>query len=205
MPDNAIARQNLGSSLLNRGYYDDAVVEFRKALELQADLPLAMFNLGAALEASGRLVEAAETYRHLITVAPKHVGAYSRAAELMTRTGDVAGAIELLRKAHAVLPDDVRIVNDLAWRLATAADPSVRDGREAVRLAEYANAQMGGESCNELDTLATAYAEAGRFDDAVKTAERALAVARQRNQPDLATAISARLELFRQGQTYRVQ
>ncbi len=79
----------------------------------------------------------------------------------------------------------------------------MRNGREAVELAEFANAQMGGESCNEFDTLAAAYAEAGRFEDAVVTAERALFVARERNQPDLAGPISVRLELFRQGQPYR--
>jgi tetratricopeptide (TPR) repeat protein len=115
----------------------------------------------------------------------------------------VAGCIQLLRQGSSVLPERIDIANDLAWHLATASDASLRDGAEAVRLAHYASSLKGDESFNELDTLAAAYAEIGRFEDAVTTAERALAVARQLNDPELVTQISARLELFRQGKPYR--
>ena len=92
------------------------------------------------------------------------------------------------------------IVNDLAWRLATAPDASLRNGAEAVTLAQYASTRRGDEGANELDTLAAAYAEAGRFEDAVAAAERALALAQ--GSP-VAPAIAARLEMFRRGEAYR--
>ncbi len=203
MPDNAMARQNLGSSLINRGRYDEAIVELRAALQRQPEFPMAMFNLAIAFDAAGRPEESCRVYEQLIALAPRNPTAYSRAADVLVRSGKAAAAVSLLRRGYALLPDDVGLANELAWLLATAADPSVRNGPEAVQLAEFANAQMGGESSNELDTLAAAYAEAGRFDDAVVTAERALAVARESNRPDLAGSISARLELFRQGQPYR--
>ena len=96
------------------------------------------------------------------------------------------------------------IANDLAWRLATAPE-GLGDGPLAVSLAKYVNDLKGGESSSELDTLAAAYASVGRFDDAVQTAERALAIARQTAQDDLAGEIAQRLDLFRQGKPYRLQ
>ena len=91
----------------------------------------------------------------------------------------------------------------MIFTCSAAADPELRNGAEAVELAEYANAQRGGESCNELDTLAAAYAEVSRFDDAVATARRALDVALQTGQKDFAASIATRLELFEQGRPYR--
>jgi hypothetical protein len=102
----------------------------------------------------------------------------------------------------AVLPDSLEILNDLAWRLATGPVVALHDGAKAVELAEHANALAGGESCNELDTLAAAYARAGRFEDAIVAAEQALAIATQAGQDELATQITVRLELFRMGKSY---
>ena len=78
----------------------------------------------------------------------------------------------------------------------------MRDGAKAVELAEHANALAGGESCNELDTLAAAYARVGRFDDAIVAAEQALVIATRAKQHDLASQIAARLDLFRTGKSY---
>jgi tetratricopeptide (TPR) repeat protein len=85
---------------------------------------------------------------------------------------------------------------NLAWLLATGPAASLRDGNEAVKLALEAERLAGGESPQLLDTLAAAYAEAGRYADAIETAKRALNLnATQNNQP-LAGAIQARLKLY---------
>ena len=102
------------------------------------------------------------------------------------------------------MPDNIMIANNLAWRLATAPG-ELGDGPRAVALAEYVNDLKAGESSGELDTLAAAYAAVGRFDDAVQTAERALMIARQTAQDELAGEIAQRLDLFRQGKPYRIQ
>jgi spermidine synthase len=80
----------------------------------------------------------------------------------------------MARAALATAPDDSRISNFLAWILATTPSAQWRNGAEAVRLAERANALTSYEDVNYLDTLAAAYAAAGRFDDAVRTARQAL-------------------------------
>jgi arylsulfatase A-like enzyme/tetratricopeptide (TPR) repeat protein len=204
-PGSANAWQMLGANDRLRGRNAAAVEHLEKALELKPDYPRALFPLATAHEVLGEYDQALQAYRRQIELAPKSPLAYTHAADILARFGEEAACIELLRQGATVLPERIDIANDLAWHLATAPDASLRDGAEAVRLAEYASALTGAESCNELDTLAAAYAETGRFDDAVTTAERALAVASQLNDPELITQISARLELFRQGKPFRVQ
>ena len=204
VPDNAMALQNHGSNLMSEGRYAEAIEWFSKALELRPEFPRALVNLAAALEHAGELDKASATYERLLSVSTRNPIPYVRAANLASRRGDDAGAITLLRRAYAILPDSLIIANDLAWRLATAGDAELRDGPRALELATYVNAQKGSESCTELDTLAAAYAEVGRFDDAVAAAEQALAIARRTNQDDLVSEISQRLELFRRQEPFRI-
>lgn len=94
------------------------------------------------------------------------------------------------------------VLNNLAWRLATSSDPAVRNGDQAVRLAENACAQTGYHETVMIGTLAAAYAEAGRFDDAMATAQKACALASASNQPELLKINQQLLELYRQHQPY---
>ena len=205
LPDNATAWQNLGSNLLSRERYSEAVQHLRKALELEPELLMAKVNLAVALDMAGELEEGLAVYDDLLALQPRRSDLYTRAANLRLRYGDVAGAISLLRRGAAMLPENIAIANDLAWQLSTVVDEDLRNGAQAVKLAEYVNDRKGRESASELDTLAVAYAEVGRYDDAVAAAEQALLIARQGNQTGLAGEISQRLELFRQGTPYRVE
>ena len=93
-------------------------------------------------------------------------------------------------------PDDVALLNDIAWTLATNPNASIRNGREAVELAERAVRLSGGQQPAILDTLAAAYAEAGRFPDAVQTAEKALELATRQNKAALADSLRTRIKLY---------
>ena len=97
-------------------------------------------------------------------------------------------------------PDDYVTLNNLAWILATAEDETLADAVEAVRLAERACELSGYEVAGALDTLAVAYAAAGRFDDAVRIADQALALVKPRSR--LAAAIRERRALYRSGSPY---
>jgi len=204
VPDNAMAVQNRGSNLLSQGLYTGAIEWLSRAIELRPDFPRALANLAMAQQLAGQLEQASATYEKLLAISTRNPIHYARAANLLTRRGDTAGAIKVLRRGYAIIPDNIMIANDLAWRLATAPE-ELGDGPLAVSLAGYANDLKGGESCSELDTLAAAYAAVGRFDDAVQTAERALAIARATAQNDLAGEIAQRLDLFRQGKPYRLR
>ncbi len=119
-------------------------------------------------------------------------------------TGHDRDAARLLRDGMALQPNGVRTAYALAWLLATSPNAEVRDGPGAVQLAERWLKSPGTKGDGtRLDILACAYAEALRFEDAQRTAERAIAMARKADKPDQAAAMTARLELFKQGQPYR--
>ena len=118
-------------------------------------------------------------------------------------TGRLAEASGHFREAVRLKPDRPAPLNDLAWILATCADADVRDASEAVELAERASELTGHKDAAILDTLAAAYAEAGRFDQAVTTARAAITLAGKVQAKELAEAIGKRLELYRQERPYR--
>ena len=90
----------------------------------------------------------------------------------------------------------------LVWQLATDPAPTARDGNRAAELGEEVSRLSGNEAFETLDALAAAYAETGRFEDAVTTATRALELARQYGNPQ-ADAIVLRLKEYRAGRPWR--
>jgi protein O-mannosyl-transferase len=92
--------------------------------------------------------------------------------------------LERLREIAANAPDSPRMLDEVAWLLATYPDSRSRDGAEAVRLAEHACDLTQRKIPALLDTLAAAYAEAGDFPRAIGTAEEALDRARSSGDSD---------------------
>ena len=95
------------------------------------------------------------------------------------------------------------MLNDTAWLLATSPNVSVRNGVEAVELAQRAVRLSAGREPAVLGTLAAAYAEAGRSSEAVQTARKALGLAVQQNKPRLAESIRTKIRLYESGTPYR--
>ena len=119
------------------------------------------------------------------------------------RAGRRSEAAAAFRAGLAADPDDPRLAARLAWLLATAPEDSLRDGAEAVRLAERAVKVTGDRLPEALDVLAAAYAEAGRFDDATATARRARELATAAGGTALAAEIGQRLALYEVAKPYR--
>jgi len=120
--------------------------------------------------------------------------------------GAAAAAVLLVITALVIRarlrPDWPLAMGNAAWVMATASDERLRDGPEAVRLAERACRLTGGTDANLLATLAVAYAEAGRFPEAVEAARRALDLARPRRKNELVELLPKWLQLFRSGPAY---
>ena len=111
-------------------------------------------------------------------------------------------AIDHLQRVLELDTNSVPALNDLAWLRATAPDPGLRNGPEAVRLAERACQQTQYKEVAPIRTLAAAYAEAGRFDDAVATARKALAMALAQGPKELAARDEQVLEMYMSGRAY---
>ena len=116
-------------------------------------------------------------------------------AEIDAALGDFRASIRHGREALRLVPDYLEAANNLAWTLATCPDPTIRDPEGAIRLIEPA-ARQSGEFW-VLDTLAAAYAAAGRFELAATTAGRAAELSEGQGQAAETREILARLELYR--------
>ena len=123
-------------------------------------------------------------------------------ATLLYQTGKLREAVAEYRQVLAVKPDHPEALNNLAWLLATCSDGTVRDGAEAVRFAEHACRLSGYKEARTLGTLAAAYAEAGRFTEAVEAAQKAVEAARASGNAQLAAVGGQLLNLFRAGKPY---
>jgi tetratricopeptide (TPR) repeat protein len=100
-------------------------------------------------------------------------------------------------------PDRPEPANGLAWLLATCPQPNIRNGAKAIELAGRAVQLSNGREPDCLDTLAAAYAEAGRFPEAVQTARKTLELAAQLKRQDLAESVKARIILYEAGSPFR--
>jgi tetratricopeptide (TPR) repeat protein len=99
-------------------------------------------------------------------------------------------------------PEQPDLLNNLAWLLATDRDAAVRNGSEAVTLAQRACELTRRQQPALLGTLAAAHAEAGQFDEAISVAENAIALAQSNNQPAIAQRNRELLELYRARKPY---
>jgi len=121
--------------------------------------------------------------------------------------GRLRDAIAQYRDALRIAPDNVAAQSNLAWLLATVADPLLRNGSEAVVLAEQAESESS-RSANHavvLRILAAAYAETGRFADAKKAAEKALQAAEMEGNSTLSSALRSEISLYELGLPYHKQ
>lgn len=203
-PDYPEAHNNLGGLLAATGNGDAAMAHYRLAVRFDPGHSGAHYNLANVLLARGATGEAIRHYRLALEAAPDDAEVLNNLARALVGAGDAAEAAALYTRAIAASPGLAAPRLGLAWIRATASDPALRNGVEAVRLASAALESAGGDHPDALDTLAAAYAAAGRFEEAVSTARRAAGVARSapRFAPLLA-GIEARLKLYLASRPYR--
>ncbi|MEN6458361.1 MAG: tetratricopeptide repeat protein [Thermoguttaceae bacterium] len=202
-PEDAKTHSNYGIFLAACGQPEDAILEFRRAVELRPDFVDARSNLGAALVTGGRLDEAVTEFRAALALQPNSVRSETNLGRALVLSGKAQEGVTHLRRALRIQPDSPEAMNHVAWLLATCPEASVRDGLEAVRLAERADQLTGGKVAEVLRTLAAAYAEQGRFPDALAKAQKAWNIATAAKRETLARAIRAEMTLYRAGKPCR--
>lgn len=201
-PNYPKAHYNLANALLEKGMLSEAVMHYNKALELQPDYLEAQSNLAKALAKQGRLREAIEIWERLVQVNPAESVLHSNLGTAYHRLGQFDKAIMHWNQVLRLAPNHVSVLNKLAWLLATCQDARYRDPDRAVELAQRGCKLTAYRQPKLLDTLAAAYAGAGRFEKAVETADRALELARLSGQKQLQADIAKRLEMYKRKQAY---
>ena len=201
-PHYAEALNNLGAALAAQGRVDEAIDSFRQAIQSKPNFSEALDNLGIALAARGQFDEAIENYRQAIQSNPNRPETFVHLGMTLGQLGRTREAVAQYREALRLNPNLALALNNLAWVLATSPDDGLRDGAEAVRLAERACELTHYGEPLFIRTLAAAYAEAGRFPEAVTTAEKAEQLATGAGLADVAAKIRPLLELYRAGKPY---
>jgi tetratricopeptide (TPR) repeat protein len=200
-----LAHQNLGVLFARLANWPAAEEHFRAALAEKPDDWEARGNLAGCLEVEGRFEEAIKEFRMALQGAADSPDIWRRLANSLLRTGRSNEAEEAYRQAVKLNPSGVLELNDLAWFLATDPHPEIRNGPEAVSLAQRACELTAWSEPRCLGTLDAAYAEVGRFEEAIAMAQQAQKMALERGQNGLAEMAGERLELYRAGKPYRQQ
>jgi Flp pilus assembly protein TadD len=209
-PDDALAHNNLGAALAQTGQPQEAVAQFRMALQLQPDLAAARNNLGDALInfghvlfQQGQMNQAIAPLQEGLQIRPDNVGACNCLGFIFLRQGQAGEAVGNFQKALELQPNNVEAHKYLAWMLATCPDASVRNGAQAVGLAQQAEQLSGGKDPAIITILAAAYAEAGRFPDALTTAQKALALATAQTNTAVVNALRVQIKCYQAGSPFR--
>ncbi len=201
-PDFAEAHNNLANALFQKGRVDEAIAHYQTVLQIKPDYAETYNNLGNVLLQKGRVDEAVAQYQQALQIDPNCAEAHINLGNVLLQKGRVDEAITHFQKVLQIKPDSVAVLNNLAWLLATCPDAHARDGVQAVKYAGRACELTHYGATPLVGTLAAAYAEAGRYDDAVATAQKACALAAAAGEQDLLERNRKLLALYRAHQPY---
>ena len=201
--NNDVAKNNLGIVFLQKGNLDEAISLLQAAVDLRPENSPAHENLAKALLQKGQVTDALVHYRRLLELQPDNIEVHNIVGTVLIQQGQAREAVEEWQKVLAIQPDNGNAMSNLAWVFATSPDDSLRDGAKAVQLAEQAMRISGGRIPIIFRTLAAAYAENGRFSEAIQTAQRGIELANSRGNSGLATELQSNIVLYQERQPLR--
>lgn len=181
-----------------------ALAFYHRALELNPKLYWIWIDLGTYYRRHGQPAEAIAHYQKATEILPQEATAYINISRVRMLQGDFAGAAEICRTGRKHNSHDPMLAMQLCWLLATADDDQVRSGDEAVQILSKLPKLPRTMGLQYLEVLSAAQAEAGQFEAAVQTAEKALAEARKIHSKRMAE-FEARLQLYQSRQAYRMK
>ncbi|MEY2427699.1 MAG: protein O-mannosyl-transferase, partial [Verrucomicrobiota bacterium] len=202
-PNLAQAHNNLGVLLLQKGRLSEGVAQLREALRLRPGDTESLYNLAIALNQQENWKESAEIFARLAPGKPNDPKLHYEFGLGLSHLQKTREAMS--HYAHALLlqPDFPDALDRLSWILATDLRPEFRNGTEAVRMAERACELTGRKDPQKLATLAAAYGETGRFQEAAAAALNAQDLASSAGRNDLAGECRRMLESFKSDKPWR--
>ncbi len=201
--NNDVALNNLGIIFLDKGQLDDAISKLQAAIDLRPENAPAHDNLAKALLKKGQVAEAMVHYRKFLELEPANVEARNTLGTALIQQGHIREAIDQWQEVLALQPENGNAASNLAWVFATCTDDSIRDGTRAAQLGEKALRISGGKIPMIYKVLAAAYAENGRFADAVETAQRGAKLATSQGNSPLAAELESNIALYQSGRPLR--
>ena len=201
-PGSAKAYNNRGLARLFTGAFDEAILDFNQAITINPRYVDAYSNRGLAWSQKEDYPRAIADCTEALHLNPRSAKALYSRGFARDRQGDPGGAMRDYIQVLRINPGYIEAFNSMAWIMATSPDDRLRDGRRAVAYAEKA---VGNSSpdINFLDTLAAAYAEAGRFEEAIAIENRIISLLAAARQTDAITMHVQRMNRYEEGRPYR--
>jgi len=187
---------------LQQGRTDDAIVALAQALEIWPNNADAHFHLGSILMERSNWSDAATHLGRFVELMPEDPRGHYLLGLARQQMLQPRAAVAAYRRTLELSPQALPPANNLAWILATDLDPGLRNGPEALRLAQAVVAATPTPKASQLDTLAAAHAECRQFPQAVETIDRAIALLQSQPGSDLAS-LQARRKLYLSERPYR--
>jgi tetratricopeptide (TPR) repeat protein len=179
--------------------YDQALDEMRTLVESNPENIDWQLDMAMLYNAADQPTKAIEIYDTILEDDAQNGRALRGRGDARLSRGQHAEAIKDYEAALPLLPDDDGLLNNLAWVLATSPDDSLRDGQRAIELATKASELTDYQRAHILSTLASAYAEVGDFETAIKWATEAIA----KGTPDRIENLKKELESYQKSEPWR--
>jgi tetratricopeptide (TPR) repeat protein len=203
-PDNEAAMDILGTAWLQTNQADRAIQHWQKILEKKPNtVEITLCHLGTAYARKNDYTTAETYLRRAIEANPTYMDGYVSLGEMLKKRGDIAQAVAIWEKALTHDRNDVNVLKNLSWALATSPQPEIRNPQKALIYTQQAISITQGRSAAVLDAAAAAYAACGQYDAAIQAAHRAVETARLKKQDTLAAAIGERIALYQQHKPYQ--
>ncbi len=199
------AHLHLGAAYAGLNQWAEAITHLQKWLTIDPRSIEALTQLAKCFYSVGNEAAAKETLQKAVNIDPRNPFPLALQAQLAAWSGQIESAISLYDQALQADPNYAEAANNLALILATHPDDKIRDGARALKLAELAAKAHGYKDSVSLDTLAAAYAEVGRFPDAVKTIESAIALAGKTGAPEWVAQLKQRRDIYVSGKPVRAE
>jgi Flp pilus assembly protein TadD len=201
-PEDLSAYRLWSELLIESGHVDEAIHVARNGLVVSPDDPSLHYALGLALVQKNDLTTATNQFAYALLFGPDGPEVQVDFGRVLLRLGDCPNGLRHLQAAVQLAPDSPSALNELAWLLATGPDAALRNGPKAAQLAERGCAVTSRRDPILLGTLAAAYAEAGRFPEAINAAREALSLARTTGDEATVVRTENLLGLFQSGRPF---
>jgi tetratricopeptide (TPR) repeat protein len=202
-PKLALAHNNLGILMIQKGNLTNGTIQLREAMRLNPTNSETQLNLALALNQQEQWPEAAELFSKIVRGNSPDPKAHYEFAVALAHLKRTREAMSQYAAALLLQPDYPDALDGLAWILATDVNPAFRNGTEAVKMSERACELTTQQDPIKLKTLAAAYAETGRFEEATKTLQTAKDLAAKASRQELVNQCSFMLEHFQRNEPWR--
>jgi tetratricopeptide (TPR) repeat protein len=200
-PKYDLAYNDRGYAYREKGDYGKAIDDYTKIIQINPEFYCAYINRGDIYKEKGEYDKAIADYTQAIQIDPKNSWGYYRRGGGYQKKDDYDKAIENYTQATQINPKAAGTYNCVSWLFSTCPDGRYRNGEKALEFAKKATGLEPNNSCFR-DTLAAAYAEAGKFEDAVKNQEKAIDMLNEKDKNTL-SRFTERLNFYKAKKPWR--